>query len=695
MESLASARSIAIDPLPRCAARTMAQPILRFSNNSLRLSNRTSKTTDDHHSYTVNDDDTKSTDETEEMLLASFRNSSSTIGVDGPTSKPKTLHIQTEGDILHTMPSKHQPAIFLTSEGMLSERDAPCTTNRTLLQNPDHNGDGGLGASSCSNSTISGISSNLSRWRPSPEKRVSILRTACQNDAYNRIESSVAGLCHHADSITSRPQITNINKSRIKLDVPPCQPRHQSISPRRKTDMSSTDGDCGYVKPTHTEDTSQSSPGQKRMMAMFRGRSIDVAMPIDCGPPSKPRRQCSCTSHDQSRSLAEPTLSCIESSAPPTQYHSHDDPILPMASESDQTKKSSSGADLEECSTSVSIAPSEIESYVLAMIPAEIRKKISPEDWNRIFSDFSIYPPVKKESMSSTDSNGSDDRKRQIIFIRERDMSYQSDGGQSLSDLQSIGELSDITFPSVFPFEHKESTDNARSPPEDSKSMLSSTSIHPTGHHSLSDRRRPWHENVNKSAAPRMPRRGSFQPRAGDPAQMSPPQRQHSHQNPLSATSRLDSVPNHDRLTPLRSVSFDTVQIRHYERVLDLNPATSSGPSLGLGWQFTEVKSEQVLEREVTFQSRRSPKELFLSRKVREEMLEDMGYTSKDVARAVRLNVKARNQRTQTINNLAHQKMEEMVEMSSRKVRQLLRFPSIKLSKSTAELSKLVTNSES
>jgi hypothetical protein len=54
-------------------------------------------------------------------------------------------------------------------------------------------------------------------------------------------------------------------------------------------------------------------------------------------------------------------------------------------------------------------------------------------------------------------------------------------------------------------------------------------------------------------------------------------------------------------------------------------------------------------------------------------MLYDLGYSRGDLAKAVRLNLKLKNQRAQTYNNLRHEKVEYLVEKSKRKVGQLLR----------------------
>jgi hypothetical protein len=110
-----------------------------------------------------------------------------------------------------------------------------------------------------------------------------------------------------------------------------------------------------------------------------------------------------------------------------------------------------------------------------------------------------------------------------------------------------------------------------------------------------------------------------------------------------------------------RRVSFDTIQVRVYERILDVHPSTSSGPSVGLGWRYTERLPEKLSNKETV---RRRNRHFILDRKVRNEMLRDLGYTKKEISQAERVNEKIKDQRKQTLNNLT---AKTMVEPSSRR----------------------------
>ena len=133
-----------------------------------------------------------------------------------------------------------------------------------------------------------------------------------------------------------------------------------------------------------------------------------------------------------------------------------------------------------------------------------------------------------------------------------------------------------------------------------------------------------------------------------------------------------ETFARHSKRTIPRSVSFDSVEIRCYERILDINPCTSSGPSVGLGWKYVQIPPKKVDE--VVPKPCTSASSMVLSRDVREAIVRDLGYSQREIASAIRISLKAKNQRRQTVNNLHAQRMEEMVEKSSRKVKRLLRI---------------------
>ena len=95
-----------------------------------------------------------------------------------------------------------------------------------------------------------------------------------------------------------------------------------------------------------------------------------------------------------------------------------------------------------------------------------------------------------------------------------------------------------------------------------------------------------------------------------------------------------------------RSVSFDKVSIRSYERILTVNPSCTSGPPLGLGWRFVPERHFQIDKFEnCRLGNRRTTQQLVLPRKVRERWLQELGYDQREVVKAVRLTIRYKHQR--------------------------------------------------
>ena len=117
-------------------------------------------------------------------------------------------------------------------------------------------------------------------------------------------------------------------------------------------------------------------------------------------------------------------------------------------------------------------------------------------------------------------------------------------------------------------------------------------------------------------------------------------------------------------------VSFSSVEVRQYERILGDNPACSTGPPLTIGWKFDESKTMNmsVDDYEYDHGLNRDDTAMVLSRQAREEMLLELGYSLKEMAMSVRKNIRLKNRRRQTVNNLSVMKVEEMVETTMKKI---------------------------
>ena len=134
-----------------------------------------------------------------------------------------------------------------------------------------------------------------------------------------------------------------------------------------------------------------------------------------------------------------------------------------------------------------------------------------------------------------------------------------------------------------------------------------------------------------------------------------------------------------------RCVVFTTVQIRYYERILESHPCTSSGPSVGIGWNYNigedygtpGLMNINAYESMIDQHNRRTLNELVLPREEREYMLKkEWGFTDMQIAQSIRRILKIKNQRRQTIHqttvNPRIEKVEYALEKSKRRVSRML-----------------------
>ena len=128
-----------------------------------------------------------------------------------------------------------------------------------------------------------------------------------------------------------------------------------------------------------------------------------------------------------------------------------------------------------------------------------------------------------------------------------------------------------------------------------------------------------------------------------------------------------------------RSVSFCEVQVRNYDRILDVNPSVTSGPAVGIGWNYSpeedEIFSLENFEETREYSRRHSIQELALPRHKREDLLRNWGYTQREIAWSVRSILRSKNQRKQTVQNLHASNYEEFMEKATRKMKHVLLFP--------------------
>ena len=148
-------------------------------------------------------------------------------------------------------------------------------------------------------------------------------------------------------------------------------------------------------------------------------------------------------------------------------------------------------------------------------------------------------------------------------------------------------------------------------------------------------------------------------------------------------------VPSSDNTTPSRDVSqrvlqkgvsFNTVEIKQYERLPGDNPSVSCGVPLSLGWEVVDTQILSVDEYEAQLGVTRIPRtkqELALGQEERKTLLqESWGYSDEEITDASTLSKDFKIKRIQTLIRLRKPHvvfLEEMIEKSARRINSLRR----------------------
>jgi hypothetical protein len=288
---------------------------------------------------------------------------------------------------------------------------------------------------------------------------------------------------------------------------------------------------------------------------------------------------------------------------------------------SNKTPYTDSGS-TEPMSMVSTMSVEEIRNFVMANIPEAVRDQIPPEAWGEIFRG------------SSTGSKESS--KRSAVSkprTRQEDAPIDSVVHTSIDD---VSVMSDVTgFITAFPDGRKVESRLSMSridikSPDPSASEVTDETSTGTELSSLVDRSSNY-DAVAVSAS---------LPNPGAP----------------------------------KSVQFSTVTLRYYERILSDNPAVQSGPAIGIGWRYKRGGMFDIATFEQGRTCTRTVEELILTREDREKMLRDAGIPQKDIVDMVRVILKSKNQRKQTISNLHTRGVEEAVESARKRVGRLLSF---------------------
>lgn len=123
------------------------------------------------------------------------------------------------------------------------------------------------------------------------------------------------------------------------------------------------------------------------------------------------------------------------------------------------------------------------------------------------------------------------------------------------------------------------------------------------------------------------------------------------------------------------SLQFDKINIREYSRTVGDNPSCSSGPPVSISWEYNILGEIGLDEYESTRPPRRVQNQMILPRGMREDMLRfEWNASRKEITESVRRNVRVKNQRRTTVNNLGKaMKFEEAMESASRKLKRFVK----------------------
>lgn len=137
--------------------------------------------------------------------------------------------------------------------------------------------------------------------------------------------------------------------------------------------------------------------------------------------------------------------------------------------------------------------------------------------------------------------------------------------------------------------------------------------------------------------------------------------------------SRHSRFSTSSRKSVLSNVSFNNVQIREYPVTIGDNPSVSAGPPLSIGWEAQDEYHHDLEEYEEGRGPRRETFQMIVPRKTREDMLKQAGHSRREFASAIRVTIKAKNQRKSTVRNLQFAKADENIEKVSRKLKRLFK----------------------
>ena len=135
----------------------------------------------------------------------------------------------------------------------------------------------------------------------------------------------------------------------------------------------------------------------------------------------------------------------------------------------------------------------------------------------------------------------------------------------------------------------------------------------------------------------------------------------------LVATSKCPTSDQPEKQQKRRGVSFKSIQVREYERILGDHPNTRDGPPISIGWAYIEHDALDLAQ----YESKRKKKGKMVplvTATTRRRLLHDIyNYTEKDLRKAENDVFRTTHQRHQTVQRCGT--MEEKCEEVNERVR--------------------------
>jgi len=137
---------------------------------------------------------------------------------------------------------------------------------------------------------------------------------------------------------------------------------------------------------------------------------------------------------------------------------------------------------------------------------------------------------------------------------------------------------------------------------------------------------------------------------------------------PPQTRSCLTAKPKQSLLK--KSVSFDSLTIREYSLIPEINPSVSGGPAVGLGWDYSVMlDSVDISQYETTRPPRRQRSELAMPSNVRINLLTEHNCTRSEMNRATKQSQVLRDERQSTRALQELERVQVMMESIRRKLK--------------------------